>query len=867
MNSARLSEALGETFTLFERAGEPRTTSEIADELDLGRRAAYARLNRLVEEGYIETKSVGASARVWWRPPDSFDDSTGRHGDGQNTRQELQYTKQILETAPIGVITVEPDGAFATANQQAVELLELEEEINGDEFVGINKMYDEDETFVPPEERPYIRAFETRESVRDWRTKLESATGNTRWLSVNVEPMTGEDGAVEQVLVTFKDISQLTEQTKRLERQRNDLEAELEELFERVDDGFYALDDKWHFTYVNDQAEKLLDSTRAELVGRNIWEAFEWAAGSRIRTEYERAMETQEQTTFEVYYPDSLEAWYEINAYPSETGLSVYFRDVTDRKETEETLRKSEERLQLALDAGDLGAWELDLKTEKSPIRTFQHDRIFGYEEPLEDWSFERFLEHVHPDDRGHVRQTFEEAFETGELVFICRISRVDGGQRWISVRGEFHTEDGGEPVRGVGTVQDITERRQRKQELRQQRAELATLNNLNTIVSEITETVLGKSTREEVEQAACDALAASDSYEFAWLAGINSQSETFEPRATAGTDAYVEEITVSLDPNDPTSEGPGSTAIREGKTQVVQDVFSDPYYKPRRDAATEYGFSSLAAIPVIHEETVYGVLGVYADRTNAFDTAERAVISRLGEVLGHAIASIERKRALMSEEVVELTFQIRDVFEAFDIPARDDGTITVEKLVPLQDEEFLLYGTVTADARESMEQVTEALDRWKVLTFHDDEGDTTYELQIADHTILSTLASMGGYLEDAVIEDADYRLTVHLAPSADIRQFIDTLQEHYPTVEMVTRNQTTRTNERSGTNDVVQALTERQRMTLEAAYYSGFFEWPRDSSGESVADSIGVAPPTFHYHLRNAEKKVIEAALAVEAE
>ncbi|WP_242492963.1 helix-turn-helix domain-containing protein [Halogeometricum borinquense] len=57
--------------------------------------------------------------------------------------------------------------------------------------------------------------------------------------------------------------------------------------------------------------------------------------------------------------------------------------------------------------------------------------------------------------------------------------------------------------------------------------------------------------------------------------------------------------------------------------------------------------------------------------------------------------------------------------------------------------------------------------------------------------------------------------------------------------------------------------LTERQRTALEAAYHAGFFQWPRETTGEGVAESLGVSPPTFHQHLRKAEQKVFDHLLS----
>ncbi len=126
----------------------------------------------------------------------------------------------------------------------------------------------------------------------------------------------------------------------------------LERTLERIDDGFFALDTDWTFTYVNGAAAKLLDRTREALVGTNVWEEFPDALGRRYESKYREAMDTQEVVSFEEYY-EPLDLWTEVTAYPSDGGLSVFFRDVTDRKRREETLAgllRTTERLQLADD-------------------------------------------------------------------------------------------------------------------------------------------------------------------------------------------------------------------------------------------------------------------------------------------------------------------------------------------------------------------------------------------------------------------------------------------------------------------------------------------------------------------------------------
>jgi PAS domain S-box-containing protein len=124
-------------------------------------------------------------------------------------------------------------------------------------------------------------------------------------------------------------------------------------------------------------------------------------------------------------------------------------------------------RSALALRAGRLGAWELDFRTHDSPQRSRRHDEIFGYTSPRRDWSFEIFLEHVHEEDRARVRSAFEEAQEHGTpWEFECRIVRRDGVLRWIWARGESYHDPDGNPVRMLGIVGDMTERKESEEAL-----------------------------------------------------------------------------------------------------------------------------------------------------------------------------------------------------------------------------------------------------------------------------------------------------------------------------------------------------------------------------------------------------------------
>jgi len=134
--------------------------------------------------------------------------------------------------------------------------------------------------------------------------------------------------------------------------------------------------------------------------------------------------------------------------------------DAAERGRAETKLRESEERLRLALECSGLGPWEYDAITKKT-VRSARHDAIFGYDEPVGDWSYERFKSHIPEADRERVEAGFRAAVEHGlDWDVECPMIRADGVPGWLKVRGRPQRGGDGKVVRLLGTVADITERK-----------------------------------------------------------------------------------------------------------------------------------------------------------------------------------------------------------------------------------------------------------------------------------------------------------------------------------------------------------------------------------------------------------------------
>lgn len=119
-------------------------------------------------------------------------------------------------------------------------------------------------------------------------------------------------------------------------------------ILESITDAFYAVDGDWRFTYVNSEAARILGRDWQVLKGRNAWEEFPQAVGTRLRGELQKAVDEQTPVTVELLY-EPFARWFSIRAYPSSDGLSLYFHDITDRKQAEDALAASRSKLEDAL--------------------------------------------------------------------------------------------------------------------------------------------------------------------------------------------------------------------------------------------------------------------------------------------------------------------------------------------------------------------------------------------------------------------------------------------------------------------------------------------------------------------------------------
>lgn len=291
--------------------------------------------------------------------------------------------------------------------------------------------------------------------------------------------------AEEKVRVVNQDLEKRVEaRTHELSEKNQELEEQIKqreqaELRRRVAleagvMGTWSLNPKTNKAEIDERSMLLFGLTKEEFDGSRE------KAFSRIHQEDFPTVEEMFQKAFKdrvnfgaefrILMPDGTIRWNNCTGQPlfDENGDIIQIigncRDVTKRKLGEMALRQSKEQTDFYLDVAELGVWSLSL-ADHTATRSLRHDQIFGYQELLPEWTYQMFLDHVLPEDREIVAETFRIGLENGtDLDIETRIRRADGEVRWIWVRGQVLGE-GGKLAQMLGTVADITTRKETEKE------------------------------------------------------------------------------------------------------------------------------------------------------------------------------------------------------------------------------------------------------------------------------------------------------------------------------------------------------------------------------------------------------------------
>jgi len=405
-----------------------------------------------------------------------------------------------------------------------------------------------------------------------------------------------------------------------------------------------------------------------------------------------------------------------------------------------------------------------------------------------------------------------------------------------------------------------------RSEELEEQVERARRLEAVTELTRRVEAAITAETSRRGIQEAVCEELTDVEPFGAAWVAEADVGTDQLTPRAVAGVDQDAVERTL-LSADAETDPHPASRAWQTGDLAVVDDLVGGRRDGWRRTLLSR-GAGSVCAVPLTYSGVTHGVLTIVADGTGAFGEREREVLDQLGTSIGYAITAIERQRALESDDTLELEFRGSGSDLPFAQLAREVGcTVRHERTVRRQDGSVSVYYTLTGDVPEDAAAAAGEALPGTVDTVSEDDQLVTVERQ-GSSWFGTAVSEYGGVVRQGEATPSGVTLVVELPQEADTRTVVEQVRAAFPTLELTAQRQhheTTATT-REITSQLEQRLTDRQYEVLTTAHAMGYFQWPRRSSGEDVADALDITQPTVNKHLRHGEQAVFDLLFGTEA-
>jgi PAS domain S-box-containing protein len=373
---------------------------------------------------------------------------------------------------------------------------------------------------------------------------------------------------------------------------------------------------------------------------------------------------------------------------------------------------------------------------------------------------------------------------------------------------------------------------------------------------------VVAADSRSEIQKLVCTGLERADAYSGAWTAAVDATGERLCLTERAGVDedrlAPIDDASLSA-----VGDGAVETAIETGEVAVLDR--SALFERAGRQHERTGAAAAVALAPLAHGDKVFGILAVHAPDPDAFGPANRQRLAVLGDTISFVLSALENERLLLSDEFVQLEFQVTDP-DCLSVALSDelDTAVSMKRTVQNADDEHLSYVRIEDASPEAARAAARSID-----SVHDCRVVTDYDYGCLLEVTRSSsgaevMMEFGATMRTAEAESGRGRLVLEAPHSVDVRRIVQAYQSYNPESELLSKRRVDRPVRAADQlrADVEDDLTEKQLSAVSAAYFSGYYEWPRESTAEEVADSMEISASTLHQHLRHAHQKLLSSIL-----
>ena len=456
-----------------------------------------------------------------------------------------------------------------------------------------------------------------------------TSDGDQRWMwerGKRVLPVSESDPIIEGF------ITDVTE--------REQLKRKQQQIINRVTDGIIELDADWQFEFLSGQGGELADISEDDVLGQTLWEVFDNIQGTTFEKQYREVMETREMASFVEYY-QAIDSWFDVQAYPNDHGgIDIYFRDVTERKESEQAHQRAEKQYQTLLDLAPLPIIVADSTTGEiieaneavGKLLGYQADEIVGHGKEI-----------LRPEGQAEAYdETFRRAVqEEGTFRTLpdgspYQIMTKDGERISVEISVRTVTLDGKDVAYGI--LRDITDERQYQHRL--------------AVLNDVTRELFDAETQRDVKQQAVETLA--DLLDVPTVSFYSFEEKKWKLLPEVSKTAAESSEPPVLDPG----SGVEWQAIKQAQTLVVDDVEAG-------EIASDFerNMRSKVAIPVAD----HGVLVASDPQPDVFSGWTVSLAETLSATVTTALERAEREQHLKTQrkelqEVESVNERIRGI-------------------------------------------------------------------------------------------------------------------------------------------------------------------------------------------------------------
>lgn len=401
---------------------------------------------------------------------------------------------------------------------------------------------------------------------------------------------------------------------------------------------------------------------------------------------------------------------------------------------------------------------------------------------------------------------------------------------------------------------------REQDRELQRQNDQLTSLNQMNETIREIDQALVQAETREEIDYMVCERLTSDNRFSFAWIGSSDAQQEQVTPEAWAGAEqGYLDSQQFDLGTD--SVEPAGRTAATREMT-IVESVPQRLRQEAWRKEALARDYLSIVSIPLEYNDLTYGVLSVYAENQNAFNQMAQEVLAELGETIASAISAIERKNALLTTSMTRIEYAIDDSSFVLSRLAEDAAcSLSYQGGAQQTTNGSYVFVTVEDASLDTVEAAAEKLVAVESVQQVSTNGTGgVLRLQLSQSFLAQELADHGAVFRSASATPSETTLVVDVPENVTVRRVTQLIEDTFAEVELLSKQTRDQATERNLYAKFFEELTDRQLEVLQTAYYSGFFESPRESSGEEIAEMLGISSSAFYKHSRTVQKKLFSA-------